>query len=75
MSKNLIWYLKRKLEDFTKIGFHIEVAIEMNKELLKTFQKISEDVNKREEQRKKQQQIQQQTVHQQFMSRRRRKTT
>ena len=45
--------------------------IEMNKELLKTFQKISEDVNKREEERKKQQQIQQQTVHQQFMSRRR----
>ena len=45
--------------------------IEMNKEFLKTFQKISEDVTKREEKRKKQQQIQQQTVHQQFMSRRR----
>ena len=45
--------------------------IEMNKEFLKTFQKISEDVTKREEKRKKQQQIQKQTVHQQFMSRRR----
>ena len=44
--------------------------IDMNKELLKTFQKIGIDVKKREEERKKQQQIQHQTVHQQFMTRR-----
>ena len=44
--------------------------IDMNKELLKTFQKIGIDVKKREEELQKQQQFQQQTVHQQFMSRR-----
>lgn len=44
--------------------------IEMNKELLKTFQQIGIDVKKREEEHKKQKQIQEQTVHQQFMSRR-----
>ena len=45
--------------------------IDMNKELLKTFQKIGVDVKKREDDRKKQEQLQQQTMHQQFMSRRR----
>jgi hypothetical protein len=44
--------------------------IDMNKELLKTFQKIGIDVKKREEDRKNQQQ----TVHQQFMSRRQEET-
>ena len=44
--------------------------IDMNKELLKTFQEIATNVNKRQEERTKQQQIKTQTVHQQFMSRR-----
>ena len=44
--------------------------IDMNKELLKTFQEIAINVNKRQEERTKQQQIKSQTVHQQFMSRR-----
>ena len=45
--------------------------IDMNKNLLKTFQKIGEDIIKKEEQRKKQEKIKQQSVHQQFMNKRR----
>lgn len=45
--------------------------IEMNKELLKIFQKIGLDMKQREENIKTQKQIQEQTIHQQFMSRRR----
>lgn len=45
--------------------------IDMNKDLLKTFQKIGEDITKKEEQRKKQEKIKQQSVHQQFMNKRR----
>ena len=45
--------------------------IEMNKELLKTFQKIGVDVRKREEERKRQEELQKQSVHQQFVNKRR----
>lgn len=45
--------------------------IDMNKDLLKTFQKIGEDITKKEEQSKKQEKIKQQSVHQQFMNKRR----
>lgn len=45
--------------------------IEMNKEFLKTFQKLSVDIQRKEEIKKKQEKLQNQSVHQQFMSRRR----
>lgn len=45
--------------------------IEMNKEFLKTFQKLSVDIQRKEEIKKKQEKLQNQSVHQQFVSRRR----
>ena len=44
--------------------------IQMNKELLKTFQKIGIDVKKREDERVRQQEIQSQSIHQQFVNKR-----